>query len=108
MYLSPPLYNFVFAPILLFPRTENPKLCSQNAIKVQLPHFLSPTEALEPTLCLMRNLLRILSILKAVFLVQRPKTFKPTYLKIAFSTYVGNSQDTGGMFPYAFLRSSIS
>ena len=48
------------APKWRFPRTENPKLCSQNAIKVQLPHFLSPTEALEPTSCLLMNLLCIL------------------------------------------------
>ena len=37
------------------------------------------------------------AILKAVFLVQRQKTFKPPYLKITFSTYVGNSQNTAEM-----------
>ena len=37
------------------------------------------------------------AILKAVFLVQRPKSFKPPYLKITFSTYVWNRQDTAEM-----------
>ena len=47
------------APILLLARTFAQKLCSGNGIKVQLPNFFSPTEALEGTLCLVMNLLRI-------------------------------------------------
>ena len=55
-----------------------------------------------PLNCKMRVLFPILiirsdhleAILKAVFLVQRQKTVKPPYLKITFSTYVGNSQNT--------------
>ena len=47
------------APLLLLARTFAQKLCSGNGIKVQLPHFLSPTEALEGTLCLVMNLLCI-------------------------------------------------
>ena len=50
------------APILLLARTFTQKLCSGNGVKVQLPNFLSPREALEGTLCLVRNLLRILYI----------------------------------------------
>ena len=56
-----------------------------------------------------RNLLCIVSnfdmrsdhlqaILKAVFLVQRQKTFNPPYFKITFSTYVGNSQSTAELY----------
>ena len=47
--------------ITFYPEQKNPKLCSWNAIKVQLPHFLSPTEALEGTLFLVMNLLCIVS-----------------------------------------------
>ena len=39
------------------------------------------------------------AILKAVFPVQRQKTFKPSYLKTTFSTYFTISQNTAEVLP---------
>ena len=79
------------------------KLYSDNFILVQLPHFLSPTEALEGTLWLVRNFLCILSIFDFQVWPSRShsmgcfscpkkiKSFKCTYLNIMFSIYIGSS-----------------
>ena len=78
---------------------------------VHQPQFLSLIEAPEPTLCLVRKLLCIQIIfifrfepehpkaifLGAVFLVQKLKTSKRSYIKITFSNYVGNSQDSADL-----------
>ena len=52
----------LFCTYITFSQNRKPKIVfSQNAIKVQLPHFLSRTEALEPSSCIVRNLLCILT-----------------------------------------------
>ena len=89
----------------LLARTFVQKLCSGKVTKVQLPHFLSPTEALEGTLCLVMNLLCIVYVFdiqvwasrshfKGCFSCSKSKTFKCSYLKITFSTYVSFLQNT--------------